>query len=109
MAVKKTSASVLKPKGSQRLQARNLDQIKPETASTAAEEPLSTPGQANLTSSSFALLPVWQNLGRVAVWPGASSVMRPNDPYEQEADRVTDQVMCIPEPEPTRQQKQASM
>jgi len=71
VAPKKAPTSVLKPKGARLLQRRASDQLDPETASLANQEQLSTPDQANQTSSSFAPSLRGHSFGRMAVWPGA--------------------------------------
>ncbi len=77
IAAKKTPTLVRKPKGAGLLQRRYPVSTQSETASLANEEPLSTPDQANLTSSLFVPSPRGHHFGRMAVWPVGSPSIQP--------------------------------
>ncbi|MDJ0679268.1 MAG: DUF4157 domain-containing protein [Xenococcaceae cyanobacterium MO_167.B52] len=98
------SSSILtpgfKPEESSFLKQRYQDQVEAETTSPTAEKQLSTSGQATPTPPPSDPPPVSHSFGRVSVLPiqAKLTIGQPNDKYEQEADRVAEQVMRMPEP-----------
>ena len=89
-----------KPEESSFLKQRYQDQIEEETTSPTAEKQFSTSGQATPTPPPSNSPPVGHSFGRVSVRPIQTklTIGQPNDKYEQEADRVAEQVMRMPDP-----------
>ena len=94
-----TPTPAFKPKGSSFLEQRYQDQVEAETDSFTEEKQLSSSGQPNPTPP-LDPPPFEHSFGRVSVRPVQAKLRigQPGDKYEQEADRVADQVMRMPEP-----------
>ncbi len=89
-----------KPEESSFLKQRYQDRVEEETISSTAEKQLSTSGQPAPTPPPSDLTPVSHSFGQVSVLPiqAKLKIGQPNDKYEQEADRVAEQVMRMPDP-----------
>ena len=89
-----------KPEESSFLKQRYQDQVEEETIPSTAEKQLSTSGQPTPTPPPSDPTPVSHSFGRVSVRPiqAKLKIGQPNDKYEQEADRVAEQVMRMPDP-----------
>ncbi len=98
-AEKKSSSTLtpgFKPEGSSFLEQRYQDQVEPGTDSFTEEKQQNSSEQSNPT------LPfLGHSFGRMSVLPiqAKLTIGQPGDKYEQEADRVADQVMRMPEPD----------
>ncbi len=88
-----------KPEKSSFLKQRYQDRVEVETTSPTAEKQLSTSGQSTPTPPPSAPPPLSHSFGRMSVLPiqAKLTIGQPNDKYEQEADRVAEQVMRMPE------------
>ena len=93
------SSSTLNPgfkrKKSSLLKQRYQDQVEPETDTFTKDKQQNTWSQSNPTSPFLG-----HSFGRMSILPiqAKLTVGQPGDKYEQEADRVADQVMRMPEP-----------
>ena len=99
-----TPTPAFKPKGSSFLEQRYQDQVEPGTDSFTEEKQLSSSGQPNPTPP-LDPPPFGHSFGRVSVRPiqRKLTIGQPGDKYEQEADRVAEQVMRMSEPKLRRQ------
>ena len=82
------------------LQQGYQDQVETETNSPTTEKQLSTSGQPSPTPPPSDPPPISHSFGRISVLPlqAKLTIGKPNDKYEQEADRVAEQVMRMAEP-----------
>ena len=89
-----------KPEESTFLKQLYQDRVEEETTSPTAEKKLSTSGQTTPTPPPSDPLPLSHSFGQMTVFPiqAKLKIGQPNDKYEQEADRVAEQVMQMPEP-----------
>ena len=91
-----------KPEESSFLKQRYQDQVEAETEtnSTTIEKQLSTSGQSTSNPPPLDPPPLSHSFGRISVLPIQTklTIGQPNDKYEQEADRVAEQVMRMPDP-----------
>ncbi|MGB5636775.1 MAG: DUF4157 domain-containing protein, partial [Waterburya sp.] len=89
-----------KPEESSFLKQRYQDRVEVETTSPTAEKQLSTSGQPTPTPPPSEPPPLSHSFGKVSVRPiqAKLTIGQPGDKYEQEADRVAEQVMRMPEP-----------
>ena len=88
-----------KPEESSFLEQRYQDWVEEETISSTAEKQFSTTGQPTPIPPPSDPTPVSHSFGRMSVLPiqAKLTIGQPNDKYEQEADRVAEQVMRMPE------------
>ena len=89
-----------KPEESSFLKQRYQDQVEAETPSPTAEKQFSTSGQSTPTPPPLDPPPLSHSFGQMSVLPiqAKLTIGQPNDKYEQEADRVAEQVMRMPDP-----------
>ncbi len=101
----KSSSTVtpgFKPQGSSFLEQRYQEQVETETTSPSDEKQLNSSEQPNPTPPPLDPPPFWHSFGRVSVCPIQAKLRigQPGNKYEQEAERVAEQVMRMPEPKP---------